>query len=108
MRGDTTVKRLVTAIHQSPAWKQGNNAIVILWDENDYSTAPNTNQVLLIFVICRHCGKQNCSHSTDLPFSFYSHPSVMDGISRTTARLCTSKSAVARFCSVLSRNSERK
>jgi phosphatidylinositol-3-phosphatase len=48
IRGDMTVKRLVTAIHQSPAWKQGNNAIVILWDENDYSTAPNTNQVLVI------------------------------------------------------------
>ncbi len=48
IRGDMTVNRLVTAIHQSPAWKQGHNAIVVLWDENDYSTAPNTNQVLLI------------------------------------------------------------
>lgn len=47
-RGDTTLQTLVTAIHQSPAWRRGNNAIVILWDENDYSTAPNTNQVLLI------------------------------------------------------------
>lgn len=26
----------------------GKNAIVIVWDENDYSTAPNTNQVMLI------------------------------------------------------------
>lgn len=48
MRGDVTLRRLVTAIHSSPAWRDGNNAIVILWDENDYSTAPNTNQVLLI------------------------------------------------------------
>ena len=47
-RGDVTLQRLVTAIHRSPAWKEGANAIVILWDENDYSTAPNTNQVLLI------------------------------------------------------------
>ena len=47
-RGDVTVQTLVQAIHNSPAWEQGHNAIVILWDENDYSTAPNTNQVLLI------------------------------------------------------------
>ncbi|WPP04440.1 alkaline phosphatase family protein [Methylocella tundrae] len=47
-RGDVALQTLVTAIHQSPAWRRGNNAIVIVWDENDYSTAPNTNQVLLI------------------------------------------------------------
>ncbi len=47
-RGDVTVKRLVNAIRNSPAWDNGHNAIVVLWDENDYSTAPNTNQVLLI------------------------------------------------------------
>jgi hypothetical protein len=47
-RGDVTVERLVNAIHNSPAWDNGHNAIVVLWDENDYSTAPNTNQVLLI------------------------------------------------------------
>lgn len=47
-RGDVTVRRLVKSIKSSPAWRQGNNAIVVLWDENDYSTAPNTNQVLLI------------------------------------------------------------
>lgn len=46
--GDAAVKRIVTAIKESPAWKQGLNAIVVLWDENDYSTAPNTNQVLVI------------------------------------------------------------
>lgn len=47
-RGDVTVQRLWTAIHASPAWKHGRNAIVILWDENDYSTAPNINQVPVI------------------------------------------------------------
>ena len=46
--GDVTVQRIVTAIHSSPAWRHGNNAIVVLWDENDYSLAPNTNQVLFI------------------------------------------------------------
>ncbi|MGB9093210.1 MAG: alkaline phosphatase family protein, partial [Gallionella sp.] len=47
-RGDITVKKLVTAIKASPAWSEGNNAIVVLWDENDYSVAPITNQVALI------------------------------------------------------------
>src|SRR5207237_378196 len=47
-RGDVTVQRLVTAIHHSPAWRQGNNAIVLVWDENDYSLAPNNNRVPVI------------------------------------------------------------
>ncbi len=47
-RGDVTVRRLVNAIHDSPAWRQGHNAIIVVWDENDYSAAPNTNQVLVI------------------------------------------------------------
>ena len=46
--GDTAVKRLVAAIKQSPVWTQGQNAIAIVWDENDYSIAPNTNKVLLM------------------------------------------------------------
>ena len=43
-QGDTTIERLVEAIHASPAWKEGMNALVIVWDENDYSgiaTTPN-------------------------------------------------------------------
>jgi hypothetical protein len=47
-QGDVTVRRLVTAIKESPVWFQGHNAIVLLWDENDYSVAPIVNQVLLI------------------------------------------------------------
>ncbi len=47
-RGDVTVQKLVTSIKSSPAWRDGNNVIVVVWDENDYSTAPNTNQVALI------------------------------------------------------------
>ena len=47
-RGDVTVQKLVTAIKNSPVWKEGSNAIVVLWDENDYSMTPNTNQVVLI------------------------------------------------------------
>jgi hypothetical protein len=47
-RGDVTVQQLVTAIKQSPAWQFGHNAIIVVWDENDYSTSPNTNQVMLV------------------------------------------------------------
>ena len=45
---DATVLKLVTAIHSSRVWTTGNNAIVVVYDENDYSTAPNINQVVLI------------------------------------------------------------
>lgn len=45
--GDLTIQTLVTAIHESSVWQHGNTAIVIVWDENDYSVAPTTNQVLL-------------------------------------------------------------
>ncbi|SRR5579883_772543 len=47
-QGDVTLRRLVVAIKSSPAWKTGRNAIVIVWDENDYSIAPTTNQVALV------------------------------------------------------------
>lgn len=47
-QGDVTVQKLVTAIKNSPVWGEGNNAIVVLWDENDYSATPNINQVVLI------------------------------------------------------------
>jgi len=46
--GDLTLRTLVNAIHNSPAWKDGRNAIVVVWDENDYSFVPNLNQVLAI------------------------------------------------------------
>ncbi len=45
--GDLTIQTLVTAIHESPVWQKGRTAIVVVWDENDYSIAPTTNQVLL-------------------------------------------------------------
>jgi hypothetical protein len=47
-RGDVALKRIVTAIKGSPVWKQGKNAIVVVWDEDDYSVSPTTNKVLVI------------------------------------------------------------
>lgn len=40
-QGDAALQQLVTGIKQSPAWQHGRNAIVVVWDENDYSNAPN-------------------------------------------------------------------
>ncbi|HTQ62429.1 MAG TPA: alkaline phosphatase family protein [Candidatus Solibacter sp.] len=36
-QGDVTIERLVNAITASRVWRDGHNAIVIVWDENDYS-----------------------------------------------------------------------
>lgn len=46
--GDVTVQRLVAAIHSSKTWRDDASAIVVVWDENDYSLAPNINQVIVI------------------------------------------------------------
>jgi hypothetical protein len=41
LQGDAEVAKLVNGIKASKAWKQGRNAIVLVWDENDYSNAAN-------------------------------------------------------------------
>jgi hypothetical protein len=46
--GDQEVEKIVKAIHESPAWKRGHSAIVVVWDENDYSVQPVINQVVTI------------------------------------------------------------
>jgi hypothetical protein len=46
--GDQVVQKIVTAIHESPAWEHGHAAIVVVWDENDYSVQPIINQVVTI------------------------------------------------------------
>jgi hypothetical protein len=46
LQGDVAVQRIVTAIKSSEVWHDGKNAIVVVWDENDYTATPN--QVLLI------------------------------------------------------------
>ena len=47
-QGDVALRTIVNAIHDSSVWREGRNAIIVLWDENDYSAVPNTNQVLLV------------------------------------------------------------
>ncbi|HEV7966048.1 MAG TPA: alkaline phosphatase family protein [Candidatus Acidoferrales bacterium] len=49
LQGDTTIERLVNAIKHSPVWHDGRTAIVIVWDENDYSGVGGATQPLGLF-----------------------------------------------------------
>jgi hypothetical protein len=40
-QGDATVQALVAKIKASPVWKNGHSAIIVVWDENDYTSKPN-------------------------------------------------------------------
>lgn len=68
MEGDLEVQRLVTAIKASPVWSTSKSAIVILWDENDYSTS-TSNQVVVI--VDNNYGPQQVASS-----KFYTHYSL--------------------------------
>jgi hypothetical protein len=72
-QGDVTIQRLVTAIHASPVWQRGRSAIVVVWDENDYSLSPNTNQVLL--TVDTNYGSHGRTSSR-----FYTHFSLLRSI----------------------------
>ena len=82
-QGDTTIERLVDTIHASHAWNEGNNAIVIVWDENDYSgiattpsglfPTPNQNQVVLT-VETNHGGSGVQSNT------YYNHFSLLKSL----------------------------
>lgn len=71
--GDVAVQRLVTAIKASPAWSSGKSAIVVVWDENDYSLAPNINQVLTI--VDTNYGSHGVKSA-----NFYTHFSLLKSI----------------------------
>ena len=68
--GDQVVQKIVTAIHGSRAWKEGHNAIVVIWDENDYSVQPIINQVVAI--VDTNYGAHNLQSGT-----FYTHFSLL-------------------------------
>jgi hypothetical protein len=68
--GDQAIQRIVTAIHASPAWKDGRAAIVMVWDENDYFTAPETNKVVL--TVDKNYGTQGKTSSV-----LYTHFSLL-------------------------------
>ncbi|TMC25796.1 MAG: phosphoesterase [Chloroflexi bacterium] len=66
--GDLTVKTLVGAIKASPAWKEGKNAIVMVWDENDFSNSPN----LVVMIVDTNYGAHGVQSATP-----YNHHSLL-------------------------------
>ncbi len=79
--GDIELQALVGAIKASPVWTSGKTAIVIVWDENDYSTAPVTNQVVMI--VDRNYGPQGVQSS-----NFYTHFSLLKTIETALGLPC--------------------
>jgi len=81
LQGDKTVEKIVKAIKGSPAWHEGRNAIIVMWDENDYSIAPNyptvlpqnTNRVAVI--VDTNYGKHGVKSDT-----FYTHFSLFKSL----------------------------
>jgi hypothetical protein len=71
--GDVTVQKIVTAIHASKVWAEGNDAIVVVWDENDYYTAPETNKVVMTV-------DTNYGSSVKVSNKFYTHFSLLKTI----------------------------
>ena len=69
-RGDVTVNSIVTAIQQSKIWKNGRNAIILVWDEDHYTMAPDTNRVACI--IDTSYGKHGIQSA-----QFYTHYSLL-------------------------------
>jgi len=68
--GDQALQKIVTAIHGSRAWKEGHNAIVVVWDENDCAVQPILNQVVAI--VDTNYGAHNLQSGT-----FYTHFSLL-------------------------------
>jgi len=68
LQGDLAVQRIVTAIKASRVWAERKSAIVILWDENDYSTS-TSNQVVTIV-------DTNYGHHRVASSKFYDHYSL--------------------------------
>ncbi len=71
--GDLKLRSIVHAIHASQTWREGHNAIVVVWDENDYSLAPNTNQVLAIVETNHGRGGKSSNR-------FYTHFSLLKSL----------------------------
>src|SRR6202790_1741703 len=69
-RGDVTLERIVGAIHNSLVWKEGRSAIVVLWDEDDYSVAPTVNRVA--FIVATNYGVPGLASA-----QYYNHFSLL-------------------------------
>jgi hypothetical protein len=67
-QGDAVVEKLVNGIKASPAWERDRNAIVLVWDENDYSDAAN-RVVMLV--------ETNYAPNGRVSEKFYDHYSLL-------------------------------
>src|ERR1700730_19131379 len=67
-QGDAAVSTLVEAIKSSPAWEDGKNVIVTVWDENDYGTEPNQ----VVTIVDTNEGARGLTSGT-----FYNHFSLL-------------------------------
>ena len=65
-QGDAVVAKLVNGVKASPVWKRGRNAIVLVWDENDFSNAPNRVVMLVETNYAPNAG------TSDKPYDHYS------------------------------------
>ena len=71
-QGDVTIERLVASITASQVWKEGHNAIVIVWDENDYSGSttqlsglyPSQNQNRVVLTVQTNSRKRSGTTSS--------------------------------------------
>ena len=80
-QGDVAVKRLVQSIKASPAWHEGENAIIVMWDENDYSIAPNTNKVMVIVDVNHDDDRRRDRDDRRVQSStFYTHFSMLKSL----------------------------
>ena len=68
LQGDLALQRIVTAIKASPVWSDSRSAIVVVWDENDYSTR-TSNQV--VFIVDTNYGPHGLKSG-----QFYDHYSL--------------------------------
>jgi phospholipase C len=66
LAGDRAVAEIIGAIKNSPNWREGNNAIVVLWDENDFSATPNR----VVTIVDTNYGVQGTSSAT--PYNHFS------------------------------------
>jgi phosphatidylinositol-3-phosphatase len=90
-QADTTMERIVRAIKHSPAWDRGDSAIVIVWDENDYSglpalppnksVFPDGNQNRVVLTVETNGGSAKGVHSTRF-YDSYSLLKSMEGAFR--------------------------
>lgn len=80
-QGDVTIQRLVESIKDSRVWQEGRNAIIIVWDENDYSGIatpptglfPPQNQNRVVLTVELNCDGQGGVQSG----SYYTSYSVL-------------------------------